>query len=122
MAESPDWLQILKGHSAAGSDEINLEDLRPGDRLRVVTNHTCYDLLLENGRSAILSTNRPDRPEGRIQIMGCTFGCSSTIKPNQIFCGGNLEFTFENGHLTHLTTTVRELYWIRCESSQQIPE
>jgi len=117
MPKSTDWLEHIRQHAEENCSEIDLKALQPGDLLRVVTSHTCYDLHILENRAAILKTNRPDRPEGRVSIMGCTFGCSSSIKPDHLFCGGNLEFTFQDGYMTHLTTTIRELYWVRRNES-----
>ncbi len=115
MPSVPDWLAHLKLHVAEQADELDLTVLRPGDVIRVVTLHTCYDMLIIEGRDAELRTDRPDRPNGRVRMMGCTFGQSTTIKPDSLFCGGNLEFTFEDGKMTHTTTAIRALHWVRSE-------
>ncbi len=115
MSFPPDWLDHLQQHVTEQTDELELTELRPGDLVRVATLHTHYDLLIVEGRDAELRTNRPDRPSGRVRLMGCTFGQSSTIKPDHLFCGGNLEFSFDEGKMIHTTTTIRELHWVRTQ-------
>jgi len=108
-----EWSSILKQHTESGDEEFDLRQLEPGDLLRVVTGHTRYDLVSISGRDAELATDRPDRPGGKVKIMGCTFGQSTSIKPDHLFCGGSLEFTFDDGRMTHLTTPIKEIHWLR---------
>jgi hypothetical protein len=117
MSGNPDWLTVLRKHVEDGGAEFDLGQLQAGDLLRVVTGHTTYDFVIKEGRDAELETDRPDRPAGPVRIMGCTFGMSSSIKPDHLFCGGNLEFTFEGGAMTHLTTAIREIDWLRREGA-----
>jgi hypothetical protein len=44
--------------------------------------------------------------------MGCTFGLSSSIKPDHLFCGGNLELSYQldGAPMTHTTTTIKEIH------------
>ena len=108
-----EWASILKQHIESGDAEFDLTQIRAGDLLRIVTGRTRYDLLFTANREAILTTNRPDRPNGKVAVMGCTFGQSSSIKPDHLFCGGSLEFTFEEGQMTHRTTAIREIHLLR---------
>ena len=108
-----EWSSVLKQHLEDDAEEFDLRQLQPGDLLRVVTGHTRYDLLSIAGRDAQLTTDHPNRPSGKVKIMGCTFGQSSSIKPDHLFCGGSLEFTFEEGRMTHLTTAIKEIHWLR---------
>jgi hypothetical protein len=66
-------------------------------------------------RDADLTSSRFDRPHARVKIAGCTFGNSSSIKPDHLFCGGNLEFTYElDGQpMVHKTTAIKAIYWRR---------
>ena len=116
-----DWFSILKQNIEEGEAEFDLRQLEPGDLLRVVTRHTRYDLISISGRDAELATDHPDRPSGKVKIMGCTFGRSSSIKPDHLFCGGNLELTFDEGRMTHLTTAIREIHWLRRKHAQGAP-
>ena len=113
MSAENDWMNVLRQHVDEAPLEIDLTRLLPGDLLRVVTLHTTYDLEIIAGRIAELKCDRADRPSGRVQIQGCTFGRSATIKPDALFSGGNLEFTFDDGAMTHTTTVIRELHWLR---------
>jgi hypothetical protein len=44
--------------------------------------------------------------------MGCTFGRSSSIKPDHLFCGGNLElgYRLKGAAMTHRTTAIKEIH------------
>lgn len=106
-------MHVLKHHLDEPPPEIDLRELLPGDRLRIITLNTTYDLLITEGRTAHLQTERDDRPSGPVRINGCTFGLSSTIKPDALFSGGSLEFTFDDGRMRHTTTAIREMHWLR---------
>jgi hypothetical protein len=69
-------------------------------------------LTILKNRDAILACPQPGRPEGRVRIMGCTFGRSSSIKPDHLFCGGNLELSYrlKGVAMTHRTTAIKEIY------------
>ncbi len=112
----PDWLKCLAGHKALADDELDLGLLRRGDVLVVVTEHTRYALRITDGKHAELETDRPDRPRGPARINGCTFGMSSSIKPDSLFCGGNLELSLEDGKIIHNTTAIRYLHLLRRET------
>ena len=114
---APDWEAFLRKHQADGLPEIELSSLRPGDRLIVLTEHTAYTLVMRADGEADMTTNRTDRPSGRVLIHGCTFGASSSIKPNHLFCGGNLEFVHgEKGEVT-TTTAIRALQLTQAKRS-----
>jgi hypothetical protein len=110
-----DWLRFVKSKTGKLGDELDLSELKPGDALRVITANSEYSLTIVSGRDAILTCPQPGRPAGRVRIMGCTFGRSSSIKPDHLFCGGNLELSYrENGvPMTHRTTAIREILWRR---------
>jgi hypothetical protein len=89
-----DWESFVQSHSDEISEELDLDSVRPGDTLRVVTDHTDYVFDIVEGSEAELHCSRPDRPTGRVRIAGCGFAFSTTFKPRRLFCGGRLEFTF----------------------------
>jgi hypothetical protein len=89
-----DWESFVQSHSDDISEELDLDSVRPGDTLRVVTDHTDYVFEIVEGSEAELHTSRLDRPTGRVRIAGCGFAFSTTFKPRRLFCGGRLEFTF----------------------------
>jgi hypothetical protein len=89
-----DWESFVQSHSDEISEELDLDCVRPGDTLHVVTDHTDYVFEIVEGSVAELHCSRPDRPTGRVRIAGCGFGFSTTFKPRRLFCGGRLEFTF----------------------------
>lgn len=110
----PDWEAFLRQHESAGIAEIDLTTLKPGDQLLVMTEKTAYSLvMLEDGKAELKTNRGADRPSGCVVIHGCTFGASSTIKPNHLFCGGNLEFGRCEGGSVSTTTTIRALQVIR---------
>jgi len=104
-----DWLKHLEAHAQSAGEELDIDTLFPGDLLQVLTLHTTYAFKIVEGRDAELLTDRSDRPSGPVRINGCTFGQSSTIKPGHLFCGGNLEFQFDNGNQIQTTTTIRAI-------------
>jgi hypothetical protein len=106
---TPDWESFLRQNEAAGIPELDLTSVKPGDRLLVLTGHTAYTLVMGEDRMAKLTTNREDRPSGTVVIRGCTFGASSTIKPDHLFCGGNLEFAHGEKPEIYTTTRIRAL-------------
>ena len=116
MSGFVDWLSHLQAHATDDHAELDLRELHAGDVLHVGTLNTIYTLRMHDDRFAELETNRPNRPAGRVKIMGCTFGLSTTISPDHLFCGGSLEFTFfhDEHRMTHTTSTIRRLQSIRC--------
>jgi hypothetical protein len=106
-----DWLRYIKSTEGTLGDELELSELQPGDVLRVVTRNADYVLTISKGREAILKCSEPGRPEGPVQIRGCTFGGSSSIKPDHLFCGGNLElgYRLDGASMVHRTTAIKEI-------------
>jgi len=107
-----DWIRFVKSKKGKVGDELDLTLLEPGDLLRVVTKNSEYVLKIVKGRDADLSCAQPGRPNGRVRIMGCTFGRSSSIKPDHLFCGGNLELSYrlKGAAMTHRTTAIKEIH------------
>ena len=108
-----DWLAYLHSEVSREGELFDLNQLQAEDVLQVFTDHTVYAFRLIAARDAQLVTNRTDRPSGRVRIMGCTLGLSSTIRPDHLWCGGNLEFLHDNGQQTCTTTTIRGIQLIR---------
>ena len=106
-----DWIRFVKSKKGKLGDELDLSLLVPGDLLKVVTKNSEYVLKIVKGREAELDCRQPGRPNGRVRIMGCTFGRSSSIKPDHLFCGGNLELRYQTqgAAMTHTTTAIREI-------------
>src|SRR6187549_3737547 len=117
MSMASDWLARLQEHADSPHDEFDLAQLRPGDMLRINTRNTLYTFRMLGERTAEMETNRDNRPIGRVKIMGCTFGLSSTISPNHLFCGGNLELSLleQEVRMTHTTSAIRAIEWLRRE-------
>jgi len=110
-----DWLHYIKSSEGKLGAELELAELKPGDVLKIVTLHSQYQLTIVRGREAMLDCSQPGRPAGRVRIMGCTFGRSSSIKPDHLFCGGNLELSYrlDGAGMTHRTTAIKEIHWQR---------
>ena len=107
-----DWLRYVKSTKGKLGDELDLSELKPGDLLKVITRNSEYLLTIGKNRDAILTCEQPGRPTGRVRIMGCTFGRSSSIKPDHLFCGGNLELSYQlkGAAMTHRTTAIKEIH------------
>ena len=45
--------------------------------------------------------------------MGCTFGLSSSIRPDFLTCGDNLELTYNDGHRTWTTSPIEEIHHLQ---------
>ena len=106
-----DLIAYLKATADKIGDELDLKQVEPGDELHVATRTTQYRFKMIDDRNGIVTASRFDRPNAKVRIMGCTFGKSSSIKPDHLFCGGNLEFHYEmDGHeMTHRTTAIRSI-------------
>jgi hypothetical protein len=107
-----DWLRYIKSSVGKLGDELDLTQLKPGDVLKVVTRNSEYLLTLRQGRDADLVCQQSGRPSGRVRILGCAFGRSSSIKPDHLFCGGNLELSCraDGVPMTHRTTAIKEIH------------
>src|SRR4030095_1942067 len=117
MSMASDWLARLQEHANSPHDEFDLAQLRTGDVLRINARNPLYPFRIVAERTADMETNRDNRPIGRVKIMGCTFGLSSTISPNHLFCGGNLELSLleKDVRMTHTTSAIRWIEWLRRE-------
>jgi hypothetical protein len=107
-----DWLGEVKQFTAETGDELELSSLLAGDRLQVKTRLTLYDFtwLKQGETDGLLTTDRIDRPLGKVRVVGCVLGRGSTIAPQRLFTGGSLEFTSEGGAWVHRTSRI---VWIR---------
>ena len=107
-----DWMQYLRSNEGKLGAELELSQLQSGDLLTIVTLNSEYFLTIVNGREATLVCPQQGRPSGPVSIMGCTFGLSSSIKPDHLFCGGNLELNYvsKGAAMTHTTTVIKEIH------------
>jgi hypothetical protein len=110
---TPDIVAFLHEAKKWIGDELDLGQLQAGDRLLVRTRNTHYLFAMTGQRTAVMSTNRKDRPSGPVQIQGCTFGRSSMIKPNHLFCGGTLEIICDQGSKTFTTTAIEIIQLVK---------
>ncbi len=111
QVRAPDYLKVLAAVNATCGAEFDLRTLQAGDVLRITTEKTVYTfrMLDPKMRDALVESDRPERSYGPCRIMGCTIGMSSSIKPNHLHCGGNLEFTHQDGERVHTTTAIRAI-------------
>lgn len=105
-----DWKGFLETHSGQGRDELPLSSIVPGDRILIKTRNTHYLFVCKDAELMVFHSNSSKVPSGPVRIMGCSFGLSSSIRPDALFCGGNLEFTHSNGEKTWTTSAIREIY------------
>jgi hypothetical protein len=110
---TPDIVAFLHAAEKWIGDELELSQLQVGDRLLVRTRNTQYHFAMTGRHTALLSTNRADRPSGPVQIQGCTFGRSSMIKPDHLFCGGTLEILCDQGKKTFTTTAIETIQLVK---------
>ena len=115
-AGAPDWLAFLR--SREGTARLEIDRLASGDVLLVETGNTRYRIEVSDpdSRAVMVTPDREDRPRGEMTLSGCTFGASSTIAPDHLFCGGNLELGFRTPagvRGTHTTSEIRKVVLIR---------
>ena len=96
----------------AEMERLDLSVLKSGDLLRIVTANTIYTFEMIKAGEAMLSTNRPDRPAGPVELRGCTLGRSSSICLDFLLCGANLEFLASLPRRLYKTSVIREIYWV----------
>jgi hypothetical protein len=106
-----DWEQFVSRYAESSIDEFVLEQLRPGDTLRVATEHTDYVFTMDDDEQTRLSCSRADRPSGTVHISGCGFAFCHAFKPGHLFCGGRMEFTFLRGErpTRYRTTSIQSI-------------
>lgn len=110
---SPDIVAFLQTAEKWIGDELDLGELRAGDRLLVRTRNTHYLFSMTGGHRAELTCDRADRPNGPVQIQGCVFGQSRMIKPGHLFCGGALEIRLDREHRTFVTTPIEAIQLVK---------
>ena len=103
-----DWKEFLREDMAARREELSLTELKPGDRVLLHTRNSKYAFTWETPDRAMMRASSEKAPSGLVRIMGCSFGLSSSIRPDAIFCGGNLEYA--HGERTWTTSEIGEIY------------
>jgi hypothetical protein len=101
---------MFPGEEAShGAPEIDLRNLRPGDRIRIATRNTNYTLEWRADGSVLLSSDRSDRPWGPVSVIGCLFRRSGALARGVLFCGGKMEYDSTEGKVRHRTTAITAL-------------
>ncbi len=95
---------------ASSSEELALTAIVPGDRVVIRTRNTAYLFKWTGVDEAEVIANDAKAPSGPVRIMGCSFGMSSSIRPDALVCGGNLEFTHAGGDKTWTTSPIEEIH------------
>ena len=111
--DAPDIVAFLQAAGKWMGDELELGQLVAGDRLLVRTHNTRYLFLMTGTHTALLTTDRPDRPSGHVQIQGCVFGQSRMIKPGHLFCGGGMEVLLTAGGVTFTTAPIKAIQLVK---------
>ncbi len=109
------WELFLQEQLAHGPAELDLNMVRPGDRLVVGTKNTRYEFEWRDDGTVHLSTDRADRPWGMVTIVGCAFRQSGVVARGVIFRGGKLEFLSTEGKVCHRTTVINTVALVRGE-------
>jgi hypothetical protein len=113
-----DWKSFVESLSDSFEEELSLASIVPGDRVLIKTRNTLYLFLWKGRDEADVRSNDAKAPSGAVRIMGCSFGLSSSIRPDALFCGGNLEFTHSQGEKTWTTSPIVEIHLLH-QSNQQ---
>jgi hypothetical protein len=113
---APDWMAHLQ--RMQGVEKFSLAGICTGDVLLVATDNTRYRIEVRDAaiRKVWVLADREDRPSGDMTLHGCTFGASSTIAPEHLFCGGNLELGFLSPDGTrgkHTTSQIHKVVHVR---------
>jgi hypothetical protein len=114
-----DWKAFLEAHPGDARDELPLARIAPGDRVLIKTRNTHYLFAWQGADLAVLRASSSKAPAGPVRIMGCSFGMSSSIRPDALFCGGNLEFTHSNGERTWTTSEIEEIHLLHESNKPQ---
>jgi hypothetical protein len=113
-----DWKSFLESLPEPSEKELTLADLATGDRVIIKTRNTVYLFTWKSADLADLRSNKAKAPSGPVRIMGCSFGLSSSIRPDALFCGGNLEFTHSKGEKTWTTSPIEEIHLLHQSNIQ----
>jgi hypothetical protein len=105
-----DWKALVEALPKSLCEELALTAIAPGDRVIIKTRNTLYLFTWKHTDLAELRADNPKTPAGPVRIMGCSFGLSSSIRPDALFCGGNLEFTHSQGEKTWTTSPIEEIH------------
>ena len=100
------WELFLDARRPHGPSEIDLRELRLGDRVLLATKNTQYTLEWRADGSALLSSDRSDRPFGQVSVIGCAFRRSGALAQGVLFCGGRMEYASSEGKVRHRTTAI----------------
>ena len=118
---SADIVAFLQSTGKWIGDELDLARIQPGDRLLVRTRNTSYLFAMTGTHTAILTTDRPERVGGPVQINGCVFGRSSMIKPGHLFCGGGLEIAYRDSPRQFTTSPIEAIQLIATTRPTSVP-
>jgi hypothetical protein len=113
-----DWKSFVESLPRTCEEELSLSSIVPGDRVLVKTRNTLYLFTWKGGDEAEVRANDAKAPAGDVKIMGCSFGLSSSIRPDALFCGGNLEFTHSKGEKTWTTSPIEEIHLLHQSNKQ----
>jgi hypothetical protein len=88
---------------------VQLQDLEPGSRLQIHTQHTYYDVLVLSGSTAMISGHPLYCPDPvQVTIAGSTWG-GSMLKLRYIGRGMHLEFHHPEYDVPIVTSAIQEI-------------
>jgi hypothetical protein len=108
-----DWSSFVHSFSEPSCNELDLRRIKAGDCVVVKTRNTLYLLEWKTSDAVELRSNNPATPTGPVRVMGCTFGLSTSIRPDFLACGNNLELTYNDGHRTWTTSPIEEIHHLQ---------
>ena len=98
--------QIVQSEIEGG---VSLQDLAPDTTLLVLTQHSCYKLVLQGESQALISGHPQYCPEPvLVTVEGCTWG-GSMLKPRYIGRGMHLEFRHPGYAAPIVTSRIEEI-------------
>lgn len=104
---------FLQEQLAHGPAELDLNMVRPGDRLVLGTKNTRYEFEWRDDGTVHMSTDRADRPWGMVTLVGCAFRQSGVVARGVVFRGGKLEYLSTAAQVRHRTTTINSVALVR---------
>jgi hypothetical protein len=103
------WEMFIEEQMAHGPAELDLNMIRPGDRLMLGTKNTRYTFEWRDDGTVHMSTDRTDRPWGMVTLVGCAFRQSGVVARGVVFRGGRLEYLSTAEQVRHRTTTINSV-------------
>jgi hypothetical protein len=111
----PNLSDVVNGRIVQSEIEggVCLQDLAPETTLLILTQHSCYTVVLQGESKALISGHPQYCPEPvLVTLEGCTWG-GSMLKPRYIGRGMHLEFRHPNYAAPIVTSRIEEIQPLR---------